>query len=628
MTGFAGLLSAHPLDRASTGILLTEMARDITYATGDSADVWMDHRLAVTRVHHGLLNPEPQPISNEDGTVFVVMAGEVFDYDRQRRSLENRGHRFRFDRNDAEHCLHLYEAFGADAFAKLNGSFALMIYDRIQRQLLLVNDRFTSHPLFYCQSQDGLAFGTQLRPLLRWEGLPRQLDFQAVYGFFALRRFLANRTYYQDIRTLPPAGVLRWQDGRILVSRYWQPEHGDQSRSADEYAEMLARILERAVERRTRGDHRLGILLSGGLDSRSIVACCDKPLTAFTLGDFENREVRIARKIAESAGCEHVLLRRDPDHYPDAVSEAVDIGDGRFTVDHSHVLGLMHEVQVHSDVLLDAFGFDVRFKGAYFIHRSRSVFGRTFHTPRLAEVSTLDTLESWRRVRYRYFAREARELFRPECRDTLEDATVSLLRDACRAGPKGHLQDLLEYTLGHAFQSLGPYLMVLATRAKVPQRSIIFDNDLLDVSLALPAGLRARGKVLKSAMRRLSTRLAAIPDANTGLRADLPVWPEWCLVASRIALQEAGVLPRPRLAHPAHSEGSWPNRRELIRHNESLRALIENTLHDPRCLDPDLFCPETAVDLFRMHLAGEADFTRLLFSLLTFGQWHRRYGPP
>jgi hypothetical protein len=162
----------------------------------------------------------------------------------------------------------------------------------------------------------------------------------------------------------------------------------------------------------------------------------------------------------------------------------------------------------------------------------------------------------------------------------------------------------------------------------MPQRSIVFDNDLLDVSLTLPARLRARARVFKQALRGLSPGLTAIPDANTGLRADLPVWPQWLLVSSRIALQETGILPSPRLTQPYYSESSWPNMRELIRHNESLRILIEDTIHDPRCIDPGLFCVEAVDSVLNMHVAGEADFTSLLFELLTFGQWHKHYGPP
>jgi hypothetical protein len=158
-------------------------------------------------------------------------------------------------------------------------------------------------------------------------------------------------------------------------------------------------------------------------------------------------------------------------------------------------------------------------------------------------------------------------------------------------------------------------------------RLVIADNDLWSVALSIPPRLRAKGRVLRKALKRISPELAAIPNANTGFRADLPLWLEWMLVSSHIALREAGILPRPHVPHPAYTERSWPDMAELIRHNEKLRAMLETTLHDPNCIDPDLFCVETVVSLLRMHLAREADFTKLLFSLLTFGQWHKHYGP-
>ena len=627
MAGFAGLYSNRLSDHDATSKLLSAMAEDIRFASDDLVDAWTGTRLGVTRVHHGVLNPEPQPIFNEDRSLCIVMEGEVFDYDQERRSLERVGHRFQFRENDAEYCLDLFAEYGTDAFAKLNGSFALMVYDLPRRELLLVNDRFSSYTLFYHHSGEDLVFGTQLHPLLRWDRLPRRLDRQAVYQFFALRRVLYDRTYYHDVKALPPASILHFRRGQVRVDTYWQAEYRDCCRSAADCAEELAHSLRCAVDRRTRDNHSFGVLLSGGLDSRSVVACCDKPLTAFTLGDFENREVKVAQSVAEKGRCRRVFLERSPDHYANAVDEAVDIGNGMLRVDHSHLLGVHEAIQSHCDILLDSFGFDARFKGAYLIHRQRSLFGRSFHTPRLARVATLDTLESWQRVRYGYFSAAVSELFHAEERASLEAAAVSSLLTIVDSGPRGQPQDLLRETLAGSFRSFGPFLMVLAARAHLPQRSIVFDNDLLDVSLSLPPQVRARGRAFKRALKMLSPGLSAIPDANTALRADFPVWPEWALVSGRIALHEVGLMPQPRLARPWHTQGSWPNMRELIRHNEKLRTLIEETVHDPRCIDPGLFRTEVADSCFRHHMAGTTDFTKVLFALLTFGRWHMQYGP-
>jgi len=129
--------------------LLTSMSKSIRYTDSDCIDTWSDDFLAISKVYHTIINPESQPIFNEDKTMFIVMDGEIFDYEEQKLKLIHNGHKFKLENNDAEYCLHLYEKIGENAFRELNGSFCLLIYNLVTHELLLVNDRFSSRPLFY-----------------------------------------------------------------------------------------------------------------------------------------------------------------------------------------------------------------------------------------------------------------------------------------------------------------------------------------------------------------------------------------------------------------------------------------------------------------------------------------------
>jgi asparagine synthase (glutamine-hydrolysing) len=627
VTGFAGLLSSQPLDRDATGRLLAAMARDIAFARGDLTETYAGDYLGVTRVHHGLLNPEPQPIFNEEGSLCIVMDGEVFGYERERRSLEERGHRFRFESNDAEFCLHLYEEYGEGAFVRLDGSYALMVCNLETGELLLVGDRAASHPVFYHHGGEKTLFGTQLRPLLGHPSLPRHLDLRTVFEFFALGRVLWDHTFYADVKVLPPAAALRCRNGECSLICYWRPESGGRAQSEEYYVEALAHGLREAVAKKTRGDHRFGILLSGGIDSRSVVASAEKPLMAFTLSEFENREVDIARQVATEAGAQHAFLRRGFNHYPDLVEEAIAIGDGMQRFDHALVLGLTDEIRAQCDVLLDAFGFDGRLKGLGLIERRVSLLGREFRIPRLREIPDGDSAETWAGLRPFRYLPTFHEFFRSPHRQTARDVLLTSLEDVLGARPGLHPQDRFAHPLVSSFRSIGGYLMVLAARAHLPQRSVIFDNGLLELSLSIPPHLRARGRVLRRALRRLSPGLAAIPDANTGLRPDLPVWLSWLLVSSGIALREAGICPRRKLPHPAFTDRSWPYWSELIRRNEKLRTMIEATIRDPECLDPELFDADAVWGIHRDHMERKDDYGRRLFQILTFGRWHKSYGP-
>jgi asparagine synthase (glutamine-hydrolysing) len=438
---------------------------------------------------------------------------------------------------------------------------------------------------------------------------------------------LFDRTFYQDVKVLPPASILRLHDGKTSLSQYWTTQYVDESHPEIHYVQALAESLERAVRRRTRGNHRFGILLSGGLDSRAVVACCHEPLTAFTLGDFENREVRTARRIARAAGLEHVFLKRGFDHYPNLVDTAVDIGDGMARFDHAHTLGLLGDTQPHCDILLDAFGFDIRFKGYYFLHETVTVFGRTITTPVLLEIPEAESLDVWKKVPPATLSLEPDRLFNSRHRSDYFEIALSTARHMLESIQTQHAHNMIEYPAASSFRSVSASLLVLGVRSYVEQRSVIFDNDLLELSLSIPPKLRAKGRVLRRALQRLSPELAAITNADTGLRADLPVWPEWLLLRSQGVLRKVGILAAPQLPHPVFTNGSWQNMAELIRHNEKLNRLIEETLRDPECIDPDLFDAKTAYSILQKHIDREADHTDLLCSLLTFGRWYKKYGP-
>jgi hypothetical protein len=253
--------------------------------------------------------------------------------------------------------------------------------------------------------------------------------------------------------------------------------------------------------------------------------------------------------------------------------------------------------------------------------------GRTFHTPALARVSSLEIPQLWRKTRAYKGDIERLGLFQARHARDLDVRLLSSLSEIASLARADDAQNLIEYPMTGSLGSKGSSVMSLSIRAHMGHRLVIADNDLWSVALSIPPRLRARGRVLRKALRRLSPELAGIPNANTGFRADLPVWIEWGLVSSRIALQEVGILPRPHVPDPTFTQQSWPDMGALIRHNEKLRTLLDVTLHDPQCIDPRLFSVDVVDSVFKQHLAGKAEHANLLFALLTFGQWHKDYGP-
>jgi hypothetical protein len=184
-----------------------------------------------------------------------------------------------------------------------------------------------------------------------------------------------------------------------------------------------------------------------------------------------------------------------------------------------------------------------------------------------------------------------------------------------------------EYLAAYPYSKGCAFLHLLCVRAYMSERTTALDNDLLNLCLSMPPQLRLDGRVYRKALREMSPELAVLPDANTGLRADMPILLEWLLITSRGALRTVGLWPRPRLPHPTYTNGSWPNMEELIRYSEPLNGLISEALHDPECIDPDLFNVKAIDSLFKRHMGREESSSDLLYLLLTFWRWYKKYGP-
>lgn len=295
--------------------------------------------------------------------------------------LIHNGHKFKFEENDAEYCLHLYEEKGKNAFKELNGSFCIAIYNLATHELLLANDRFSSHPLFYyLTDKKTLLFGTQLSLIIQSSEVTRELNMRAIFEFFTFERVLGTKTYYKDINLLPPATFLRYREGNISFVPFWKMKYKEEKYPEEYYVDKLATTLKKSVERITQGNYRFGVLLGGGLDSRMILAASNKKMVCFTFGDFENREFKIAKRIAEAKGCKHIFLKRDRDHYVNLMDKAVEIGNGMYGYVHAYSIGFFDQIRKECDVLLHGYVPELFFRGTSLPHRSINFLGKSLFT--------------------------------------------------------------------------------------------------------------------------------------------------------------------------------------------------------------------------------------------------------
>ncbi|HEV3137060.1 MAG TPA: asparagine synthase (glutamine-hydrolyzing), partial [Pirellulales bacterium] len=259
-----------------------------------------------------------QPLSNEDGSIWIVFNGEIYNHRELRQRLEGSGHRFR-SHSDTEAIVHLYEDEGLDFLRHLNGMFALAIWDARERRLVLARDRLGKKPLYYRLESNRLLFASELKSLLQVPGIRREIDPQSLDEYLTYQYVPHPRTIFRGFSKLPPGHYGVYAEGRWKTGCYWQPNFDHEiKRPLVDYAAELRELLTSAVRLRLESDVPLGAFLSGGIDSSLIVglmqSLLDRPVKTFSIGFAipEYDETAHAREVAQRLGTEHHEFRVEP----------------------------------------------------------------------------------------------------------------------------------------------------------------------------------------------------------------------------------------------------------------------------------------------------------------------------
>lgn len=295
MCGIAGIVNAHdgaPPEEAD----LWRMLGMIRHRGPDEFGLYCDEHAALGSARLSIidLSGGQQPISNEDDSLWIVFNGEIFNYVELRAELQERGHRFK-TQTDTEVILHLYEEVGVRCLQRLNGQFAMAIWDNRQRTLFLARDRLGVRPLFYARSRDTLLFGSEVKALLAEGRLAAEIDPAVLRQIFTFWSPLSSRTVFRGIFEVPPGHYLVASKGNIEVIRYWEIDFVSEKvgtvydhtlgGAEENLAEELVSLLTDAARLRLRADVPVGGYLSGGLDS-SIIASIARKLAGNAFNTF------------------------------------------------------------------------------------------------------------------------------------------------------------------------------------------------------------------------------------------------------------------------------------------------------------------------------------------------------
>ncbi|MBK8267702.1 MAG: asparagine synthase (glutamine-hydrolyzing) [Planctomycetes bacterium] len=339
MCGICGYVGEHRPE------LLEKMCCAMVHRGPDDEGVWHDAaaKVGLGQRRLSIIDLSPgghQPMSNEDGTVWITFNGEIYNFVEIREGLIARGHVFR-GQSDTEVLVHLYEEEGPELVHRLNGIFAFAIWDVKRRQLVLARDHVGIKPLYYWENAGRIFFASEIKALLRVPGMPRELNAAALNDYLTFLWVPGEQTLLKGIQKIEPGHRMIWREGRIVENKRWfvLPYEPDESQSEAYWIEHVRETFLRTTRRQMVSDVPLGAFLSGGADSSSIVACMRK--------SFPEREIRCytARVPAED-----MTFDQFEDDYPYAVKVAERLGVTLKSVDvRAELVSLLPMMVYHLD---------------------------------------------------------------------------------------------------------------------------------------------------------------------------------------------------------------------------------------------------------------------------------------
>jgi asparagine synthase (glutamine-hydrolysing) len=561
-----------------------------------------------------------QPFANEDGTVWVVFDGEIFNCADTRAELETKGHRFR-TRSDTEVIVHAYEEWADECVHRFRGMFACAIWDDSRRRLLLVRDRVGIKPLHYSATRHGVVFGSEIKALLEDDSVSREWRPEALDAFLAFQYIPGPQTIFSNIWKLPPGHLLVAERGHVAVRRYWDltfTGDGEVARE-NEYLERLEALVDESVRLQLNADVPIGALLSGGVDSSLVVAamtatCPGRVLTTSVgFGEHASNELEHARAVSKHLGTDAHERIVTPD-VVDLLSRLAWHGDEPFA-DASAVRTYCVSAAARErvTVVLSGDGGDevwagyTRYRVEQREARARALLGQSGakvagHLVRrlphvLKSVRALRHLAMppaeacARKAAYGFFEFDERDAlytgdFAIEVRDADPFAPHRLAYESCpSADPldRAMYVDVKTSLVDDILTKVDRMSMAVSLEARVP----LADHKLLEFAATVPSALKLRNGRSKYLLRRLLDRRvpASIVNGLThGFEAPIGTW----------------------LRGP-------------------LASMVDDLFLDGRLKARGIFDAASIERLWREHRSGARDHRHRLWSLVMLELWFRRF---
>lgn len=628
MCGICGIVDYGGKETLDAGVM-ERMVGTLAHRGPDDRGVWLSGggtgpRVGLAHARLSIIDLSPrghEPMGNEDGSLWLVFNGEIFNFRELRRELEVRGHRFSSS-TDAEVVLHAYEEYGRECVTRFRGQFAFAVADTKRAALFLARDHTGIKPLYYYFRNGRFIFASELKAILACPGVAREIDPCGLCDYLTYEFIPSPRTILKGIAKLPPAHSLTLEEGRLDITPYWDLDYRPVPACEEELAGQLVHLLRESVRSQLVSDVPLGAFLSGGLDSSTVVALMSQvaggPVRTFSIG-FEDKsydELSYAREVAARFGTRHeeFIIRPDAVSLVEKLVYHLDDPIADFSVFPTYLVSAM--ARKHVTVALTGDGGDEIFAGydTYLAQRMATSFGGALRLlgrwpfadlaaalpPAARKKGAVNRLKRFAEgmslpgdlghFRWMiFFSEEGRRgLFADEFLDALGgERPYDAIRRHCSRVPgagevnRGLYVDLKTYLTDNCLVKVDRMSMACSLEVRVP----LLDHKVLEFMATVPPELKLRGMTGKYLLRK----------------AVAPLLP-------------------PRIARRGKEGFSIPMKNWL---RDELNPMMRELLSERSVKERGYFRPAAVARLVREHLDGREDHAHRLWAMMLFEQWAR-----
>lgn len=537
------------------------------------------------------------------------------------------GHPIAQGQRDDAAVMRLFEASAdLDIFTRaLDGNFLIIVYNPGEKSLHVISDRFAAFAFYWSDSGNGrLAGSLSLVELIRHLGGVK-LNENALAQFMHFRRVFGEVTSDSRCHFLTSAGILTNDASGVKVRKYWQPDYSAPRLNRRQASDAIAAGLARTMRMHMEGDavRRYALFLSGGLDSRALLAGAEEPPFCVTTCAAFNNEAEVAQETAKAANVGFEFVPRPKTPYDGHLTEAVYYGGGQHIVTEAHFLGYRDHIKHSADCFFLGLGLDVFFGGLYLPKKPARWLGRDALHYKLQSLPADIAGAFFSGVKYRLATSDPWQVIAGSVRRRLQDGVRQSLDDVVArgraSGAEGH--DLWEYLHLHNFGRHYSFLMIQSVRHWAECRAPGLCNDLLDIAIRLPAKEKVNSQAYLAALKKLSPELMKIRSANTNIRAGMPFRRQ---SAMRAARKSANVLGAGFRVSPPSQERSWPHPAETLRASPELAAAIRALPASDYLAGAGMFDMDAIGKHVSDHNAGLRDHSVLLLVLATMNEFIRQ----